>query len=79
MSGKFNKSVVFLRIVSSEVGVRTNFKVKCIFEALGLNNVIVKSVGSTNPITLVRALIIAIKKLTCMVESIKFRKKLTYY
>jgi small subunit ribosomal protein S5 len=74
--GHYNKSTVFLKIVPSEIGIKTNFKIKYIFEALGLNNVVAKSFGSNNPITLAKAAVDSLRNLICIVESAKAR---SYY
>ncbi|QPJ58523.1 30S ribosomal protein S5 [Candidatus Pinguicoccus supinus] len=72
--GKYNKSSISLKIVSSAIGIKANSKIKYIFEALGLQNVIVKSFGSNNPLTLVKAVLNALKKLICIFESENIRK-----
>jgi small subunit ribosomal protein S5 len=64
VTGHKDGSYVTLKPAYLGVGIRACQPLKNVFNSLGIKNVLTKSFGSTNPLTLVQAAIIALKKLS---------------
>ena len=55
ISGRFDSGKVFLRSAPSGTGVIAGGPMRAVFEALGVQDIVAKSVGSSNPHNMVRA------------------------
>ena len=61
--GRFGAAEVFMKPASQGTGVIAGSTVRALVEAVGVRDVLTKAHGSTNPITLVKAALVAIKSL----------------
>ena len=53
--GKFGGAKVFIKPATEGTGVIAGGAMRAVFEATGIHNVLAKSIGSTNPINVVKA------------------------
>lgn len=58
---KFGASKVFMKPAADGTGIIAGGAMRAVFEVLGVHNVLAKSIGSTNPVNVVRATIDALK------------------
>ena len=56
-TAKFGGAKVFLKPASSGTGVKAGGAMRAVFDVVGVHNVLAKSIGSTNPLNVVRATI----------------------
>ena len=63
VSAKFCSAKVYLRSAPSGTGVIAGGPMRAIFECVGINDIVAKSVGTSNPYNMVAATFIALKKL----------------
>ncbi len=61
MKGRFDSGKVYLRSAPSGTGVIAGGPMRAVFEALGIEDIVAKSVGSSNPHNMVRATFEALK------------------
>jgi len=64
VTGQFGASKVILRSAPPGTGIIAGGAMRAVFEALGVQDVVAKSVGSTNPYNLVRATINALQNIS---------------
>ncbi len=57
-------SKVFMKPASEGTGIIAGNAMRAVFEVLGIKNVLAKSIGSTNPINVVRATVKALKAIS---------------
>jgi small subunit ribosomal protein S5 len=60
---RFGASKVFMKPASEGTGIIAGGAMRAVFEVLGVQNVLAKSIGSTNPINVVRATIDALRNM----------------
>jgi len=75
VSGKHSASRVLIRSASKGTGVIAGGAVRSVMEALGVKDVLAKSLGSPNPQNVVKATITALKKLRSARELAQMRHK----
>ncbi len=63
VSASFCAAKVFIRSASAGTGVIAGGPMRAVFECLGINDVVAKSVGTSNPYNMVGATFLALKKL----------------
>lgn len=63
INGTHTGSHVFMKPASEGTGIIAGGAMRAVFEVAGINNVLAKTYGSTNPINVVRATIIALKNI----------------
>ena len=61
IKGRFDSGKVYLRSAPSGTGVIAGGPMRAVFEALGIEDIVAKSVGSSNPHNMVRATFEALK------------------
>lgn len=66
--GKFGASKVLLKPAKKGTGVIAGLTLRAVMDAAGINNVVTKIIGSTNPINVVQAAIAALKQLRTVEE-----------
>lgn len=75
VQGKHGASNVLIRSASKGTGVIAGGAVRAVMEALGVKDVLAKSVGSSNPQNVVKATLHALKKLHSAKELVAMRGK----
>lgn len=60
---RFGASKVFMKPASEGTGIIAGGAMRAVFEVLGVQNVLAKSIGSSNPVNAVRATIDALKSM----------------
>ncbi len=71
--GKFSSTKTIIRSAPAGKGVIAGGAVRTVLEMAGIRNVVAKSIGSSNPINVVRATLDALKKLKTIEEYSKLR------
>ncbi|MCS7227959.1 MAG: 30S ribosomal protein S5 [Endomicrobia bacterium] len=66
--GKFGATRVLLKPAKKGTGVIAGLTLRAVMDAAGIGNVVTKIIGSTNPINVVEAAIIALKQLRTIEE-----------
>ena len=61
IKGRFDSGIVYLRTAPSGTGVIAGGPMRAVFEALGIQDIVAKSVGTSNPHNMVRATFEALK------------------
>ncbi len=69
--GRFGSCKVMMRPASAGTGIIAGAAVRAIFEAAGVNNVLSKIIGTTNPHNVVKATLDGLTRLTTMEEHAK--------
>lgn len=75
VNGRYGASLVVLRPAPKGTGVIAGGAVRTMLELSGLKNVVAKAIGSTNPINVARATIVALTSLKLAEEEIAVRGK----
>lgn len=75
VKGKHGSSRVIIRSASKGTGVIAGGAVRAVMEALGVHDVLAKSIGSSNPQNVVKATIHALKKLRTAKQLLALRGK----
>ena len=76
ISGRFDSGRVFLRSAPSGTGVIAGGPMRAVFEALGIQDIVAKSVGSSNPHNMIRATFKALESVSfSKINSYKTRSK----
>ncbi|GBU10710.1 30S ribosomal subunit protein S5 [Erysipelotrichaceae bacterium] len=75
IQGKAGSGVVLLRPASDGTGVIAGGPVRAVIEAAGVQNILSKSLGSNNPINMVRATIQGLSELRTVEDIAKLRGK----
>jgi small subunit ribosomal protein S5 len=73
VKGRFGAAKVILVPAGPGTGIIAGSAVRAVCEAAGLKNILTKSFGSTNPVTLVKATIEALKSLRTADDVQRFR------
>ena len=60
---KFGGSVVFMKPAATGTGVKAGGAMRAVFESVGIQNVLAKSKGSSNPHNLVKATVLALTQM----------------
>lgn len=61
---KFGASKVFMKPAANGTGIIAGGAMRAVFEVLGVHDILAKSIGSTNPVNVVRATIDALKSIS---------------
>jgi len=75
VTGKFGSSEVLIRSASKGTGVIAGGAVRAVMDALGVKDVLAKSLGSSNPQNVVKATMSALKKLRSAQQLASMRGK----
>ena len=64
MNHSFGSTKIFLAPAAKGTGIIASFAMRCVFEALGVQNVLTKVYGSSTPMNVVRATLEALSKMS---------------
>ena len=64
VNARHGASKVYMQPASEGTGIIAGGAMRAVFEVLGIQNVLAKSIGSTNPINIVRATVNGLKQMT---------------
>ncbi len=70
---KYKSSIVLLKPAAPGTGIIACSPVRAVLEAVGINNILTKSIGSNNPTNLVKATIMALQKMKSKEDFAKIR------
>ena len=73
MTGRFGAAEVVLLPASTGTGIIAGAAVRAVCEAAGINNILTKSYGSNNPVTLVKATMNALTRMRTLQEVERLR------
>ncbi|MBI3037854.1 30S ribosomal protein S5 [bacterium] len=73
ISAKYGASMVIIKPAAPGTGVIAGGAVRAIFEALGVKDILSKKIGSSNPINVTKATLIALKKMRSVSDIAKIR------
>lgn len=73
MDGKYGAGKVFLKPASAGTGVIAGGPIRAVMELVGVKDVLTKSLGSTNPLNIVRATMESLKKMVSLSETARMR------
>lgn len=74
MQGKYGAGKVFLKPACEGTGVIAGGPVRAIIELAGVKDILTKSLGSANPLNMVRATVEALKKIAALSELARSRE-----
>lgn len=75
LNARHGASKVYMQPASEGTGIIAGGAMRAVFEVLGIQNVLAKSIGSTNPINIVRATVNGLKQMTSPEEMAAKRGK----
>jgi small subunit ribosomal protein S5 len=73
INGKYGAGKVLLKPASAGTGVIAGGPVRAVMELVGVKDVLAKSLGSTNPVNIVRATMESLKKMAFLSETARMR------
>ncbi|MFC1919665.1 30S ribosomal protein S5 [Chloroflexota bacterium] len=73
--GKYGGAKVLLKPAAQGTGVIAGGSVRAVLEAAGVKDILTKSLGSSNPVNVVRATVKALSNMRTPEEAISWRKK----
>jgi small subunit ribosomal protein S5 len=73
ITGRFGAAEVVLLPASTGTGIIAGAAVRAVCEAAGINNILTKSYGSNNPVTLVKATMNALSRMRTLQEVERLR------
>jgi small subunit ribosomal protein S5 len=75
MTGRHGASKVFMKPASAGTGIIAGGAMRAVFEVLGVQNVLAKCIGSTNPVNVIRATIDGLNKIPSPMQVAEKRGK----
>jgi len=74
INGKYGSGKVFMKPASTGTGVIAGGPIRAVMELCGIKDILTKSLGSTNPLNIIRATLEAFKRIAYLSEVAKLRQ-----